>query len=214
MTVRANVTVSLDGYMAGPDQSADAPMGVGAEHLHDWIFKLRAWRVTHGMEGGEVNASSTVAEQGVQDAGASVMGRNMFGGGPGPWGEEAWTGWWGDEPPFHHPVFVLTNHPREPLVMGGGTTFHFVTDGVESALEKAKAAAGERDVSVGGGALTLQQFISGGLIDEIWITTAPVLLGAGERLLDGVAESGAVFEQIDSIAGPDAIHAKYRVGLR
>lgn len=210
MTVRANITVSADGYMAGPDQSVDNPMGVGAGSLHDWVFKLRAWRETHGMDDGEDNASTEVADEGVQGAGASVMGRNMFGGGPGDWGDEAWTGWWGDEPPFRHPVFVLTNHPREPLVLGE-TTFHFVTDGVDSAMSQAKAAAGERDISVGGGAQTLQQVIAAGLLDEIWITTAPLLLGSGERLLDGVADSGAHFEQIRSIAGPDAIHAKYRV---
>lgn len=210
MTVRANITVSLDGYMAGPNQSADSPMGEGAEDLHAWIFKLQAWRETHGMEGGEDNASTIVADQGVQDAGASVMGRNMFGGGPGGWGDLSWTGWWGDEPPFHHPVFVLTNHPREPLELQG-TTFHFVAEGVESALEQAKAAAGDRDVSVGGGAQTLQQFIAAGLLDEIWITTAPVLLGAGERLLDGIADTGARFEQVESVAGPDAVHARYRI---
>lgn len=211
MTVFANISVSADGYMAGPDQSVDNPMGVGAMGIHEWTIKLRAWREGHGLEGGEVNASTEVAEAGVQNAGASVMGRNMFGGGPGGWGDGSWTGWWGDEPPFHHPVFVLTHHPREPLEMQGGTTFHFVTDGVESAISQAKAAAGERDVSVGGGAQTLQQVIAAGLLDEIWITTAPLLLGSGERLLDGVAQAGARFEQVHSIAGPDAIHAKYRV---
>jgi dihydrofolate reductase len=211
--VRANITVSTDGFMAGPDQSVDHPMGVGAQDLHKWTFKLRSWREPHGMEGGEDNASSPIAEQNLVGVGATVMGRNMFGGGPGPWPDPAWTGWWGEEPPFHHPVFVLTNHPRKPLVMEGENTFTFVTDGPQSALAQAKDAAGDLDVQIGGGANTIQQFIALGLLDEIWISTAPVLLGSGERLLDADKLGGASLEQIDSIAGPDAVHAKYRVTL-
>jgi len=148
--LKLNITMSIDGFVAGPDQSPEHPLGVGGEKLHDWLVPLKAFRESHGEEGGEVNASTPFAEDILGGAGATIMGRNMFGGGPGPW-DESWKGWWGDNPPFHHPVFVLTNHPRKPLEMQGGTTFHFVTDGIESALEQARAAAGEKEVSRGRG---------------------------------------------------------------
>lgn len=209
--VRANLTVSADGFLAGPNQSVDNPMGEGTDALHEWIFKLKAWRATHGLEGGETNESSEVAEASLAGTGATVMGRNMFGGGPGPWGDEPWTGWWGETPPFHHPVFVVTHFEREPLEMDGGTTFHFVTEGVETAVAQARDAAGDADINIGGGASTIQQCLAAGLLDELWLTTAPLLVGSGERLLDGVAESGVTFEQVSSVAGPDAVHAKYRV---
>src|SRR6266480_3359498 len=151
-TLKLNITMSLDGYVAGPDQSTRHPLGIGGEQLHDWLVPLRAFRESHGEEGGEVSASTPFAEDILGGAGATIMGRNMFGGGPGPWGDDSWKGWWGDEPPFHHPVFVLTHHPREPLQMEGGTTFHFVTDGIESAFDQARAAAGGKGVSLGGGA--------------------------------------------------------------
>ena len=147
--LKLNITMSIDGFVAGPDQSPEHPLGVGGEELHDWLVPLKAFRESHGEEGGEINASTPFAEDILGGAGATIMGRNMFGGGPGPW-DESWKGWWGDNPPFHHPVFVLTSHPREPLEMQGGTTFHFVTDGIESALEQARAAAGEKEVSLGG----------------------------------------------------------------
>ena len=210
MTVRACPTISADGYIAGPNQSVDNPMGIGGLAMHDWVFGLRAFRESHGQEGGEDNASSPIAELSIVGVGATIMGRNMFGGGPGEWPEPAWNGWWGDEPPFHHPVFVLTHHEREPLTLGE-TTFTFVTDGPAAALELAKQAAGDKDVNIGGGGNTLQQFIAGGMLDEIWITTSPVLLGGGELLLDKAKLGGATLEQIDAVAGPDVVHAKYRV---
>ena len=150
--LRFNITMSLDGFVAGPNQSEENPLGEGGGRLHDWAFALVAFREQHGMEGGEVNASTPVVEESLENIGAEVMGRNKFGGGPGPWGDDPWTGWWGDDPPFHEPVFVLTHHAREPLEMQGGTTFSFVTDGIESALEQAKEAAGGKDVALGGGA--------------------------------------------------------------
>src|SRR5262245_14407358 len=150
--LRTNITMSLDGFVAGPDQSEKEPLGTGGMRLHEWLVSLKAFRETHGEGGGEVNASTPFAEGILADTGATIMGRNMFGGGPGPWGDDPWEGYWGENPPYHHPVFVLTRHPREPLEMEGGTTFHFVTAGIESALEQARAAAGEKDVSIGGGA--------------------------------------------------------------
>ncbi len=150
--VKTTMTMSLDGFVAGPSQSAAEPLGVGGMKLHQWLLPLKAFRERHGEEGGEVNASTPVAEEILGNVGATIMGRNMFGGGPGPWGDDPWKGYWGDDPPFHHPVFVLTRHPREPLLLEGGTSFCFVTGGVESALDQARAAAGDRDVSIGGGA--------------------------------------------------------------
>jgi dihydrofolate reductase len=179
------MSMSLDGYAAGPNQSVKDPLGVGGMRLHEWAFALRAFRQMHGMEGGEVNASTPIAESLFENVGATVMGRNMFGGHPGGWeAAKPWDGWWGKNPPYHHPVFVLTHHPREPLTMEGGTTFHFVTDGIHSALDRAVRAAGGKDVSLGGGASAAQQYLRAGLVDEMLISLAPVLLGAGERLFD------------------------------
>jgi len=208
--VRFQVAVSLDGYMAGPNQSLENPLGEGGEELHRWVIELEAWRSAHGMEGGEVNASTLTVEEATENIGAHVMGRKMFGGGPGPWSEDPpWTGWWGDEPPFHAPVFVLTHHPREPLEMGGGTTFHFVTDGAEAALERAREAAGEQDVAIAGGASTIQQYLAAGQVDEFEIHVAPVLLGGGERLFEGVGDLRV--ERVRVIEGPGATHLKFRV---
>ena len=165
--LRLDISISLDGFIAGPNQSEEHPLGVGGEQLHEWVFPLAAWRKPHGREGGEVNASSEVVEESLDNIGATVMGRNMFGGGPGPWGADPWDGWWGEDPPFHTPVYVLTSHAREPLVKQGGTTFHFVTDGIESALAQAKEAVGGKDVSLGGGASVAQQYLAAGLIDEL-----------------------------------------------
>ena len=160
--LKVSISMSLDGYVAGPEQSEQNPLGIGGEQLHEWVVPLRAFRESHGDEGGEVNASTPIAEGILANVGAVIMGRNMFGGGPGPWGDDPWQGWWGDDPPFHNPVFVLTHHPREPLELQGGTTFYFVTDGIESALEQARAAAGDKDVSVGGGASAAQQYLGRG----------------------------------------------------
>jgi dihydrofolate reductase len=209
-TVRFQIAVSLDGYAAGPDQSEDNPLGVGGMDLHRWVFELEAWRKQQGLEGGEVNASSLVVEEAQSNVGATVMGRNMFGGGPGPWNEDQlWNGWWGDDPPYHTPVFVLTHHPRASLEMEGGTTFTFVTDGIGSALEQAKQAAGELDVLLGGGANVVQQYLAAGLVDEFELHVVPIVLGDGERLLDNV---GSVrLEQVRAIEAPGVTHIKYRV---
>lgn len=177
-----NLTVSLDGYAAGPDQGSDHPLGRGGEQLHDWAFATRTFRRTHGMEGGSSGIDDEFAARTTEGVGATIMGRNMFGPVRGPWPDASWTGWWGDDPPFHHPVFVLTHHAREPVRMEGGTTFHFVTDGIEAALEQAVAAADGLDVAVGGGPDTVRQYLCAGLVDEMHVAIAPVLLGSGERL--------------------------------
>ncbi len=208
--LRLNIAISLDGYVAGPDQSEENPIGVGGMQLHEWMFPLAAFRESHGREGGEVNASTPVVEEMFENVGATIMGRNMFGPVRGPWGEDPWTGWWGDDPPFHHPVFVLTHHPREPLEMDGGTTFHFVTDGIEAALAQAKEAAGDADVSLGGGAGAARQYLSAGLVDEMELHVTPLLLGAGERLFDGVGDD-LKLEQVRAIEAPGVTHLKYRV---
>jgi dihydrofolate reductase len=208
--VRFQVSVSLDGYLAGPDQSMETPLGIGGEDLHLWMFDLEIWRRSQGDEGGIVNESTAVLEEAQANVGAYVMGRKMFGGGPGPWSADPeWKGWWGDDPPYHTPVFVLTHHPRDPLTMQGGTTFHFVTDGAESALEQARDAAGERDVQIGGGASTIQQYLASGAVDEFELHVAPVLLGGGERLLDNVGDLRV--EQLRVIEAPGVAHLKYRV---
>jgi dihydrofolate reductase len=209
-TFRFQLAVSLDGYAAGPDQSEENPLGVGGMDLHEWVFTLEAWRKQHGLEGGEVNASTPVVEEAQSNVGATVMGRNMFGGGPGPWSQDPpWNGWWGDTPPFHTPVFVLTHHPRPPLEMGGGTTFTFVTDGIESALQQAKQAADGRDVLLGGGASVVQQYLAAGLIDEFELHVVPIVLGDGERLLESVGN--LKLEQVRAIDAPGVTHIKYRV---
>jgi len=204
------LSVSLDGYAAGPRQSVDDPLGVGGMRLFGWQFALEAWHRMTGSEGGEVNASTPVFEEALSDYDAVVMGRNMFGGGPGPWRDDPpWTGWWGDDPPYHSPVFVLTSHPRDPLPMEGGTTFHFVTEGVESAVERAREAAGHGNVLVAGGPNTVQQALRAGLVDEFELHLAPVLLGSGERLLDGI---GALdVEQVRVVEAPGVTHLRYRV---
>jgi dihydrofolate reductase len=208
--VRIQITMSLDGFVAGPEQSVENPLGIGGMNLHDWAFALEAWRSEHGLEGGEVNASTPVVEESLAGIGAELMGRNMFGGGPGPWGDDPWNGWWGENPPFHVPVFVLTHHPREPLVMEGGTTFHFVTEGIEVALEQATSAAGGQDVLIGGGANVAQQYLGAGLVDELNIALVPVLLGAGERLLEDV-DSDLRLAQVRAVEAPGVTHLRYRV---
>jgi dihydrofolate reductase len=207
--LRFQISVSLDGFVAGPNPSEEDPLGEGGEELHQWVLKLAAWRKPHGREGGETNASSAVIEEGLENVGATIMGRNMFGGGPGPWGDDPWGGWWGDDPPFHHPVFVLTHHQRSPLQKEGGNSFTFVTDGIESALEQAKQAAGGKDVSLGGGAEVAQQYLAAGLIDELLLNVVPVLLGGGTRLFENLP-AGTGMEQVRTVEAPDVAHLFYR----
>ena len=204
--------VSADGYSAGPDQSDEEPLGVGGEELHGWMLELRSWREAHGKEGGESGPSELIPKEMGSRPGALVMGRKMFGGGPGPWNEdEPWTGWWGDDPPYHVPVFVVTHHAREPVEMRGGTTFHFVTDGVEAAIERAREAAGDDDVLIAGGASVIQQGIAAGLVDEVNVSISPLLLGGGERLFDNLGPS-VKLEQTRVIEDAGVTHVRYRVG--
>ena len=203
------LSVSLDGYSAGPYQSEDHPIGVGGMKLFDWLFALEAWHRLSGQKGGEVNASTPIFEEALSDYGAVVMGRNMFGGGPGPWREDPpWTGWWGDDPPYHTPVFVLTHHAREPIEMEGGTSFHFVTQGFEAAYAQARETAGEDGIDIAGGASTVRQALAAGVIDELTLDVVPVLLGSGERLFDGVESLG--FEPVEVLHSPLATHIRYR----
>jgi dihydrofolate reductase len=208
--LRFEISISADGFVAGPNQSEENPLGEGGERLHEWVIKLEAWRSAHGRSGGDVNPSSEIIEEAMENVGAVVMGRNMFGGGPGPWAEDPWTGWWGEDPPFHVPVFVLTHHPREPLELSGGTTFHFVTDGVESALNQAREAAGGKDVRLGGGAEAAQQCLAAGLIDELQLNIVPLLLGAGARLFENVG-ADLELEQDRVVHTPEVTHIRYRV---
>jgi dihydrofolate reductase len=211
--VRFQIATSLDGYVAGPDQSEQNPIGVGGMRLHEWLFELDVWRASQGQAGGERNASSRVIEETQANVGAYVMGRNMFGGGPGPWRmDPPWNGWWGDDPPYHTPVFVLTHHPREPIEMAGGTTFFFVTDGAATALEEAKQAAGDKDVVIGGGAHAIQQYLAAGTVDEFELHVVAILLGEGERLLDNVGD--LALEQVRVVEGKGVTHIKYRVSNR
>jgi dihydrofolate reductase len=207
--VKASITMSLDGYVAGPDQSTDNPLGIGGMQLHEWILPLKAFRETHGEEGGEVNASTPIAEGILGGVGATIMGRNMFGGGPGPWGDDPWRGYWGDEPPYHTPVFVLTRHAREPLELLGGTTFYFVTDGIASALTEARAAAEDEDVSIGGGASVVQQFLAAAYLDELVVSVRPIFLGAGARLFDNLGEPPPALRQVEAIDAPGVTHIRY-----
>ena len=211
--LRFRISMSLDGFIAGPDQSVDNPLGVGGDRLHEWVFPLAAWRAPHGLEGGETNDSTPVLEEELANIGATIMGRNMFGGHPGPWNEEQpWNGWWGANPPFHHPVFVLTHHAREPLELEGGTTFTFVTDGIEAALERARRAAGGNDVALAGGAKAAQQYLAAGLVDEMEIHLVPTLLGGGERLFESVGDSLHGLELVRTVATPAVTHLKFEKG--
>jgi dihydrofolate reductase len=208
--LRLRISMSLDGFVAGPNQSVDNPLGIGGMRLHEWVFPLANWRAMHGMEGGEVNESSPIIEESLVNIGATVMGRNMFGGHPGPWNpKDPWNGWWGADPPYHHPVFVLTHHAREPLELEGGTTFTFVTEGIEAALDQARRAAGGQDVSLAGGAKAAQQYLAAGLVDEMEIHLVPVLLGNGERLFDGVGDDLQGLELVRTVAAPKVTHLKF-----
>ena len=208
MSVRCQISVSLDGFIAGPNQSTKDPLGEGGERLHDWVIATESWRKQHGREGGERSVDSEVVEKTTAGIGAYIMGRRMFGGGNGDW-DETWSGWWGDDPPFHTPVYVLTHHAREPLAMKGGTTFTFVTEGIESALEQAQAAAGGNDVAIAGGASAVQQYLAAGKLDELHLHIVPIILGDGERLLANAGNPK--LEPVDVTASTAVTHVKYRV---
>jgi len=205
-----DITMSLDGFVAGPNPSLDEPLGQGGERLHEWIVRLASWREYHGLEGGETGADDELAEEIVASIGAHIMGRRMFSSGAGPWEQDPKAdGWWGNDPPFHHRVFVLTRHAREPLVKEGGTTFHFVNDGIESALEQAKAAAGGLDVGISGGADVAQQYLAAGLIDTMHIHIAPLLLGGGTRLFDEPGGEPIKLEPVRAVQGRDVVHLTF-----
>jgi len=207
-----DITTSLDGFVAGPNQTLEQPLGEGGERIHEWMVGLASFRERHGMEGGETNPDSEVLEESVSATGAIVMGRRMFSGGAGPWEDDPNAdGWWGDDPPFHAPVFVLTHHARETVTKEGGTSYTFVTDGIEAALEQARAAAGDKDVSVAGGASVAQQYLNAGLLDELQIHVAPLLLGDGVRLFDQLGTEPPKLEVTRVIESPTVTHLRYRV---
>jgi len=208
--LRFKISMSLDGFVAGPSQSVKNPLGIGGGRLHEWAFQLAVFRALIGIDGGVVNESTPVVEESLANIGATVMGRNMFGGHPGPWdADKPWNGWWGVNPPFHHPVFVLTHYAREPLQLEGGTTFTFVTDGIEAALHQARQAAGGKDVSLAGGASAAQQYRAAGLVDEMEINLVATLLGSGERLFDGVGDNLHGLELVRTVAAPKVAHLKF-----
>ena len=204
-----NIALSVDGYAAGPDQSLQNPIGLGGSRLHEWLFPTRAFHEMQGRAGGEQGPDNDFVVAGNLGVGATIMGRNMFGPIRGPWLDEQWRGWWGDEPPYHHPVFVLTNHPRDPITMQGGTVFHFVTDGIHPALKQALDAAGGQDVKIAGGASTIQQYLRAGLVDELEVAIAPVLLGSGERLFDNLDGGLSGFECSEFVGTQSALHARF-----
>ncbi len=202
--------LSIDGYGAGPDQDLRNPLGVNGPDLMEWFLHSRMWRQMHGLADGETGVDNEMAEQGFANVGAWILGRNMFGPVRGPWPDESWKGWWGDEPPYHTPVFVLTHHARPALPMAGGTEFRFVTGGIRAALEQAMAAAGERDVRVGGGVATIRQYLQAGLIDELHLALRPVLLGRGESLLHGIDLRALGYECERALPGERATHVFLR----
>ncbi|MFL6020760.1 MAG: dihydrofolate reductase family protein [Gaiellaceae bacterium] len=208
--VSCNISMSLDGYVAGPEPTLEEPLGRGGEQLHEWALRVKAFRETHGMEGGETGPDDDVIREWLERSGAVVMGRRMFSGGSGRWEDDPNAGgWWGDEPPFHSPVFVLTHHARDTVEKGGGTSYVFVTDGPEAALAQAREAAGGKDVQLGGGASVIRQFLDAGLLDELNIHLAPVLLGGGVRLFEGAQPMQLELEHV--IDSPHATHLRYRV---
>ena len=211
--LKLDISMSLDGFVAGPNATLEEPLGRGGEQLHEWIVRLASWREAHGETGGERNADDDdLVREGRESTGAVIMGRRMFSGGSGAWEDDPKAnGWWGDEPPFGVPVFVLTHHERETLPMKGGTSFMFVTDGIESALDQARAAAGEKDVLVAGGAEAAQQYLKAGLLDEIQLHVAPLLLGGGVRLFDNVGPDDARLEPTEVVESPKVTHVRYRV---
>ncbi|MDX6591241.1 MAG: hypothetical protein QOJ13_437 [Gaiellales bacterium] len=208
--LRFDISMSLDGYVAGPNASVDVPLGEGGEQLHEWIFGLASWRDPHGLEGGETGPDDAVIQESLEATGAVLMGRKMFSGGQGPWADDPnRDGWWGDDPPFRKPVFILTHHARETVTYANGTSFTFVTDGIESALEQAREAAAEKDVSIGGGADAAQQYLAAGLVDELELHVVPVLLGGGVRLFDRLGGSPPLLELTRVVDSPTVTHLRY-----
>jgi dihydrofolate reductase len=207
-----DITMSLDGYIAGPNQTLEQPLGEGGDRLHEWMFGLASFRERHGLEGGATNPDSEVLEESIANTGAVLMGRRMFSGGEGLWNDDPNAdGWWGDDPPFHVPVFVLTHHARETVTKQGGTSFTFVTDGIEAALEQARAAAGDKDVGVAGGANVVQQYLKAARLDEMQIHVVPLLLGGGVPLFDDLGTAQVEVEGTRVIESPAVTHLKYRV---
>src|SRR6266540_1683452 len=207
-----DISISLDGFVAGPNPSLEQPLGEGGDLLHEWAITATSWREAHGLEGGEKNADSDVIEESLRATGAVVMGRKMFSGGEGPWENDPRAdGWWGDDPPFHVPVFILTHHAREPVSKRGGTTFTFVTDGIEAALEQARAAAGDKDVLLAGGASVAQQYLQAGLLEELQIHIAPVLLGDGTHLFEQLGVEPIELEATRVVSSPAVTHLRFRV---
>jgi dihydrofolate reductase len=197
-------SISIDGFGAGPNQDLENPLGVGGPELFDWFFHTKTWRDMHGLENGESGIDDSVAAQGFVNIGAWILGRNMFGPIRGPWPDDSWKGWWGDEPPYHVPAFVLTHHPRDPVEMKAGTTFYFVTSGIEDALEQARRAAHGKDVRLGGGVATIRQYLKAALIDEMRLSVSPVLLGTGEHLLHDIDSRALGYECVEHKAGERA----------
>jgi dihydrofolate reductase len=207
-----DISMSLDGFVAGPNQTLEEPLGEGGERLHEWVFRLASWRAPHGMSGGETGPDDDLVREGLERTGAVIMGRRMFSGGKGPWEDDPNSdAWWGDNPPFHVPVFVLTHHGREPVEKEGGTTFTFVTDGIESALDQARAAAGDKDVALAGGADVAQQYLRAGLLDELRIHLAPVLLGSGVSLFGELEGERPRLKLTQVLEAPYATHLTYQV---
>ncbi len=206
----SSFAVSIDGYGAGPNQDLQNPIGVGGTALMDWFFPTRTWQHMHGHEGGETGVDDEIAAQGLAGLGAWILGRNMFGPVRGPWPDNSWKGWWGEEPPYHTPVFVLTHHPRAPVTMAGGTEFRFVTDGIHAALQQARAAAGNRDIRLGGGVSTIRQYLRAALIDELHLAIRPVLLGHGEALWADMDLPALRYEYVKHVAGDRATHLYLR----
>lgn len=206
----SSFAVSIDGFAAGPRQSLEHPLGVNGPDLMEWFFHTRVWNAMQGNPGGETSVDNRMAERALENLGAWILGRNMFGPVRGPWPNYEWKGWWGDEPPYHVPVFVLTHHARPPLEMKGGTTFHFVTDGIHRALEQARAAAGDRDIRIGGGVATVRQFVEARLIDELHLAVRPVLMGEGEGLFHGIDWRALGYQVAEHVAGERAMHITIR----
>ena len=202
--------ISLDGYGAGPEQSLGNPLGVGGVALHEWAFATRTFRRMFGSDGGTTGIDDDFAARGFDNVGAWIMGRNMFGPVRGPWPDDAWKGWWGDDPPYHTPVFVLTNHPRTSIAMDGGTTFHFVTDGIHAALDRAAQAANGQDIRLGGGVATIQQYLRAGLVDELHLAISPILLGSGERLFAGIDLPKLGYQCTEHVPTASATHVVLR----
>jgi dihydrofolate reductase len=209
--LKFSISMSVDGYVAGPNQSTENPLGEGGMALHEWAFATRTFSEMQGREGGETGLDDEHAKYWSRGTGATIMGRNMFGPVRGPWPDESWRGWWGEDPPYHHPVFVLTHHSREALQMEGGTTFHFVSDGIESALTQAKEAARGRDVWLAGGASVVNQYLAARLVDEIDVSIAPLILGAGARLFEGLDRGTLKLKQSRAVDAPGVTHIKYEV---